>query len=1538
MVQTLCPILTAARYCADLISHCSAIKISYYRGVLAAKLAHQDCERHSMLSVGLCAADLVTHMEKLIDMNACFAQNSATISCINSPSNVTVAAPQKQLGILKAYLDAQGVFVRQLQVKLGYHSPQMRQISSQYVSLLDPLEPGLTVGKTRMVSSVTGSFLEINRATDPTYWDENMVSQVNFAGAANLCFSNSSREQAQRKLDQSHLEELTIHGIVEIGPHSTLKAPLRQILDVLGRSNEVFYVSALARNKTAQETFLNTCGRLYCENSLLNVERLTSWCRTSSTPPKVLTQVPKYPFDHSVLYWEETRRNQEARLKKHVYNKFLGVPLNNGSQFDARWRLILRTDEQPWIKDHVINGANVYPGAGMLVMALEATKQLLCEKPPKAFIFENVEFISPILLSDTSAGTEVEISLVSIPADKTSTEYKFRIGTWRREETWEEVCHGSISPDYGKAVSDVDLDQDSEKIIRIRKDHESAQRSCNRTVDDFYGLLRTKCGAEFGPSFRRLENICANDTGDAIAAMSPYGDDCVVHPVVLDAVLQVGQAMVRGSRLRTMVPRRVRKMWIATSGVGHKCFSKETIHARAQMPTRRTAICSISVLRQSSSDVALTADDFEFTAVSEQSESGICDGEVRNLTAHMLWKPDFDLLTPSQLGVYCNQYRDTRDDPVQWFREFEVLTLAFTTRALLELKPSQRSNSEYNSYISWSENTIALARCNISQKMTDLLDSCISDNSILESLSEKLSVQKAAKLYTQIGTNLTRILARELDPLAVIFKDEQLLVDFYNEMLAMSNLVKPVQTYVDVLVHKRPYLKFLEIGAGTGGTTEIILEILEAGATPRYTQYVFTDIGPSFLERACERFSDKSNMQFRPLDIEKNPLDQGFLEHEFDVIVADKVLHATSDLSKILQHIRKLLKPGGKLIMNEITTPNRIFSGFVFGLLPGWWLSTEKGRQEAKSPCVDETSWNKLLKSNQFTGADLVVRDYEAEVCHGWSFIFATATETSHACHNSLTQLPAPVIVAKKNSRLQAELTERIADSLKLVGTASTAYTLEDTAQLTDLNSRDLIVILESEEPILVEPTSHLFENLQKVLCSARSIVWVTQSSYTLSPEYGIITGLARVLRTENSTTQIVTFGLEVKNQAQRAVHISAIFEATQQALKLHLDAEPEYWEQSSLLHINRIVPSKTIDEHVFRRTAHPVVNQAVGDSNLRLGIRALGLLDTLEFSEETAIDQELAPNEVLVRVHSIGVNFKDCLTLLGRIDTDALGSECAGTVVRAGSACKDIMPGARVVVFVLDAYRSFIHTTVDRVTMIPDWMSFSQAASILTAFCTAHFSLINVARLREHEKILIHAGAGGTGQAAIQIAQSVGAQVFVTVGSLAKKQLLMDVYGISESSIFYSRDASFADRVMEVTHGEGVDVILNSLAGKLLQASWETIAHFGRFVEIGRSDIDSRKSLPMYSFRKNASFIGVDLTLVLEAAQEQGRQSRRGDIPRQVMDQVNIGTYKPVHPIHEYDIGDAEEALRFLQSGKSAGKIVVNVSQDSIVPVSDPS
>ncbi|KAL8893690.1 MAG: hypothetical protein Q9192_005018 [Flavoplaca navasiana] len=390
--------------------------------------------------------------------------------------------------------------------------------------------------------------------------------------------------------------------------------------------------------------------------------------------------------------------------------------------------------------------------------------------------------------------------------------------------------------------------------------------------------------------------------------------------------------------------------------------------------------------------------------------------------------------------------------------------------------------------------------------------------------------------------------------------------------------------------------------------------------------------------------------------------------------------------------------------------------------------------------------------------------------------------------------------------------------------------------------------------------------------------------------------------------------GGQTSSLANDAATIARVFERTVLG-RINRLFEPEYIVIDGLLHINRLLIAHQPNEHVFRKTMRPVRPRSIEDCPpLKLNVKVPGLLDSLEFVEDTSQETALASDNIEVDILAIGVNFKECLIALGRVKSERLGSEFAGVVRTVGATCSQFQPGDRVAVCDLDCYRTRIRIKENQAVKIPDSMS-----------------LIDVARLQKNESDLIHAASGGTGQAAIQIAALTGAEIFATVGSLRKKKLLTENYNIDDDHIFYSRDTSFADGIKRLTKGRGVDVVLNSLSGDGLRASWECTAPFGRFVEIGRRDIDARGSLPMAPFMKNLSFFGVDLAGIAEERTAVGKR-----ILQTIMAMFESQKLQVPYPLQTYQLQDVEKAFRFIQSGKSSGKIVLEVAKSEELPVSD--
>ncbi|RMZ88826.1 hypothetical protein DV736_g3927, partial [Chaetothyriales sp. CBS 134916] len=427
------------------------------------------------------------------------------------------------------------------------------------------------------------------------------------------------------------------------------------------------------------------------------------------------------------------------------------------------------------------------------------------------------------------------------------------------------------------------------------------------------------------------------------------------------------------------------------------------------------------------------------------------------------------------------------------------------------------------------------------------------------------------------------------------------------------------------------------------------------------------------------------------------------------------------------------------------------------------------------------------------------------------------------------------------------------------------------------------------------------------------------------------IDGLARALRSEHENLKLITLCFEespdlVENIAD-AVLLNISSDGPLHPLRRY---EPEQAVmQDGTLYVSRLEEDKYMNE-LLKEQDKPMVHgmQPFGAaSDLKLGIGTPGALDTFHFEEDLRSRLDLAADEIEVRPIYAGLNFMDCLTALGQIPQAVLGVECSGVVLRAGCG-SDLRPGTRVMLCTDGTFGSRTRCHYQNAIRIPHEMPLEVAGGLLGAGGTAYHALCNIARLQAGESILIHAGAGATGQMAIQVANHIGAEVYVTVGSHKKAELVKDVFGIPEDNILYSRNTDFAEAIDRITHGRGVDVVLNSLAGDSLSASWRCIAPFGRFVEIGKKDIYQNKQLSMLPFAKNASFATVDLAGIWHE-----RPWLMRKIAEELLSLWKAGKLKVPCPLQVFEIGKVEEAFRVMQSGKGTGKIVLRMDPECIVP-----
>lgn len=579
---------------------------------------------------------------------------------------------------------------------------------------------------------------------------------------------------------------------------------------------------------------------------------------------------------------------------------------------------------------------------------------------------------------------------------------------------------------------------------------------------------------------------------------------------------------------------------------------------------------------------------------------------------------------------------------------------------------------------------------------------------------------------------------------------------------------------------------------------------------------------------------------------------------------------------------------------------------------------------------MSESEWDRRLRANGFNGLDLTFRDHDNPE------LFSVSVMVSSNLPIPDPSLPEEVVIVSQSNtaeicQLRTNLTESLNNDGVEVQTASLGV-------LTSMNLKDrsCIALLEIESPLLSDINSNDFEAVKHMLLSSESTIWVTCGGKmnTKCPEANMIAGLGRTIRGERPTTQLFTLDLDPDVALTSTSNEKAILKILKSCTEAKNGeiSDWEYMVRGDRICIQRLDPDMVLDEILASSTSDPQpIMQPFKQSDraLSLSIRSPGMLNTFEFIEDRRFMMPFADDEVEIEVMATGVNFYDLMVALGQIFDVDLGVECSGKVTRIGQKVTKFRPGDRVITFGIGCYRTYYRNSEHMCEKIPDDMSFEDAASIPCIYTTVYYSLVDVARLQQGETILIHAAAGGLGQAAIVLAKHLGADIFVTVSTDTKKHFLMEKYGIHEDHIFNSRNLDFAQGIKRMTNQKGVDVVLNSLAGEALRQSWLCVAQFGCFIEVGKRDIVGNTGIDMAPFMHNTLFAGVNMLNVYRTNVQLFSR-----IIADVMKLVKERVIKPVLPVTILDYSQIEEAFRTIQSGKHIGKIVLKVGDTDIVPV----
>jgi NADPH:quinone reductase-like Zn-dependent oxidoreductase/acyl carrier protein len=336
--------------------------------------------------------------------------------------------------------------------------------------------------------------------------------------------------------------------------------------------------------------------------------------------------------------------------------------------------------------------------------------------------------------------------------------------------------------------------------------------------------------------------------------------------------------------------------------------------------------------------------------------------------------------------------------------------------------------------------------------------------------------------------------------------------------------------------------------------------------------------------------------------------------------------------------------------------------------------------------------------------------------------------------------------------------------------------------------------------------------------------------------------------------------------------------------------------------------------------------------STFRIAPQIPGNLETL--AAHSVARRSPGSGEVKIMIRSAGLNFKDVMLAMGLLPEEAaegkltgiaLGMECAGKVVAVGEGVQRFDVGDDVIACGPGCLASHITVDARLVLRKPDHLSYEEAATIPIAFLTANYALHYLGRMQRGERVLIHGASGGVGLAAVQLAKRCGAEIFATAGTTTKRKLLQ---ALGVPHVMDSRSLAFAEEVLELTRGEGVDLVLNSLAGDAISKSLSILRPFGRFLELGKRDIYENNEIGLRPFHNNLAFFSIDLAQVY---------AHNRDLLRSLFEEIiALIDDRSISPIsyRTFPVGRVAGALRHLAQARHVGKIVLSLDETEGIPL----
>ena len=569
--------------------------------------------------------------------------------------------------------------------------------------------------------------------------------------------------------------------------------------------------------------------------------------------------------------------------------------------------------------------------------------------------------------------------------------------------------------------------------------------------------------------------------------------------------------------------------------------------------------------------------------------------------------------------------------------------------------------------------------------------------------------------------------------------------------------------------------------------------------------------------------------------------------------------------------------------------------------------------------------WESRLLRASFNGIDFLVKD-----CDGPAEM-VTMMASKMVCGEQIRSSLGPVhilfypVITAGTHNLSQLLARRFGS--KSIRTTMGKLPVRDIP-----NDATCVIIDDDEHPLLTTSSSESVRSIMTLLSKATNLLWVTTPDRTTTVSNHGCDLMPHLARAQREGRKVVTLNIQQSDDTNLNDIEQKIFEILQTCFfaPAQKSCETDYVYRDGIMLIPRLRPNGNLKEWFQRVTDTQLKPEHFHQKKraLRLHSEASDKPDSLYFIEDSTLNRPIDPLEIEIQAEVYGVNFESLVKSDHMKGSRSTLGECAGVVSAVGSHFKDqYKPGDRVCGWGQTAYASRTRVDGHNVHLLPPSMPYKIGASIPVAFITAYYALVSLANLSKGETVLIHAAADNTGQAALQIAQNIGAVIFTTFRTASEHTLLLDTFKLRREYILSIEAATFRREIKRLTQGLGVDMILDSLEGESLEDSWACVARFGKFVGFGRSQRNSGDFVRTKNSETNTAHFSVDV-----AALSEHRPQETGDIMSQVMRMFKDGKLRPIHPLTNMGLADIEKAFKIMQSRQHVGKLVIEASSDSLV------